>query len=186
MIMIQGALEQITQDIPQTDEEVEHCYEEFYDDVHTEFLKFGETVNFKGASYSGLKEIACICETIEQQKVAGFSEDNYDEEHEGDDIDAKHTMVLTDEILSLAGRYPSILESRKTRREENISVAGGGRRWLWSEVAGGGCQRLFDGGSWWRRWSEVAGCGCRRWFDGGGWWRRWWSEVAVAVGGGWR
>ncbi|KAI3913635.1 hypothetical protein MKX01_035831 [Papaver californicum] len=33
--------------IEQTDEEVEHCYEEFYEDVHTEFLKFGEIVNFK-------------------------------------------------------------------------------------------------------------------------------------------
>ncbi|XP_042439984.1 zinc finger CCCH domain-containing protein 16 [Zingiber officinale] len=30
-----------------TDEEVDHCYEEFYEDVHTEFLKFGELVNFK-------------------------------------------------------------------------------------------------------------------------------------------
>ncbi|KAK6945548.1 RNA recognition motif domain [Dillenia turbinata] len=30
-----------------TDEEVEHYYEEFYEDVHTEFLKFGEIVNFK-------------------------------------------------------------------------------------------------------------------------------------------
>ncbi|KAM0947257.1 putative transcription factor C3H family [Dioscorea sansibarensis] len=30
-----------------TDEEVEHCYEEFYEDVHTEFLKFGELINFK-------------------------------------------------------------------------------------------------------------------------------------------
>ncbi|KAJ9159091.1 hypothetical protein P3X46_024622 [Hevea brasiliensis] len=30
-----------------TDEEVEHCYEEFYEDVHTEFLKYGEIVNFK-------------------------------------------------------------------------------------------------------------------------------------------
>ncbi|KAK8950965.1 Zinc finger CCCH domain-containing protein 5 [Platanthera zijinensis] len=30
-----------------TDEEVERCYDEFYDDVHTEFLKFGEIVNFK-------------------------------------------------------------------------------------------------------------------------------------------
>ncbi|KAG0480566.1 hypothetical protein HPP92_011424 [Vanilla planifolia] len=30
-----------------TDEEIERCYEEFYDDVHTEFLKFGELVNFK-------------------------------------------------------------------------------------------------------------------------------------------
>ncbi|CAL9184323.1 unnamed protein product [Musa hybrid cultivar] len=30
-----------------TDEEVERCYEEFYEDVHTEFLKFGELVNFK-------------------------------------------------------------------------------------------------------------------------------------------
>ncbi|KAI4387626.1 hypothetical protein MLD38_000046 [Melastoma candidum] len=30
-----------------TDEETERCYEEFYEDVHTEFLKFGELVNFK-------------------------------------------------------------------------------------------------------------------------------------------
>ncbi|KAL5993242.1 hypothetical protein ACLOJK_014165 [Asimina triloba] len=30
-----------------TDEEVERYYEEFYEDVHTEFLKFGEIVNFK-------------------------------------------------------------------------------------------------------------------------------------------
>ncbi|KDP42501.1 hypothetical protein JCGZ_00298 [Jatropha curcas] len=30
-----------------TDEEVDRCYEEFYEDVHTEFLKFGEIVNFK-------------------------------------------------------------------------------------------------------------------------------------------
>ncbi|KAI9177553.1 hypothetical protein LWI28_016652 [Acer negundo] len=30
-----------------TDEEVEQSYEEFYEDVHTEFLKFGEIVNFK-------------------------------------------------------------------------------------------------------------------------------------------
>lgn len=32
-----------------TDDEVERCYEEFYEDVHTEFLKFGEIVNFKVA-----------------------------------------------------------------------------------------------------------------------------------------
>uniref|UniRef100_A0A7N0RFW2 Uncharacterized protein n=1 Tax=Kalanchoe fedtschenkoi TaxID=63787 RepID=A0A7N0RFW2_KALFE len=30
-----------------TDEEVERSYEEFYEDVHTEFLKFGEIINFK-------------------------------------------------------------------------------------------------------------------------------------------
>ncbi|CDY20942.1 BnaA08g25830D [Brassica napus] len=30
-----------------TDEEAEHCYEEFYEDVHTEFLKYGELINFK-------------------------------------------------------------------------------------------------------------------------------------------
>ncbi|KAI3414430.1 uncharacterized protein J3R85_016332 [Psidium guajava] len=30
-----------------TDEEVERSFEEFYEDVHTEFLKFGEIVNFK-------------------------------------------------------------------------------------------------------------------------------------------
>ncbi|KAM1244938.1 hypothetical protein ACFX2I_036198 [Malus domestica] len=32
---------------PYTDEEVERCYEEFYEDVHTEFLRFGEIINFK-------------------------------------------------------------------------------------------------------------------------------------------
>ncbi|XP_059313492.1 zinc finger CCCH domain-containing protein 5 isoform X1 [Lycium ferocissimum] len=30
-----------------TDEEVESSFEEFYEDVHTEFLKFGEIINFK-------------------------------------------------------------------------------------------------------------------------------------------
>lgn len=35
-----------------TDEEVEQSYEEFYEDVHTEFLKFGEIVNFKVANCS--------------------------------------------------------------------------------------------------------------------------------------
>ncbi|XP_023644871.1 zinc finger CCCH domain-containing protein 5 isoform X2 [Capsella rubella] len=30
-----------------TDEEAEHCYEEFYEDVHTEFQKYGELINFK-------------------------------------------------------------------------------------------------------------------------------------------
>ncbi|PWA68076.1 Nucleotide-binding, alpha-beta plait [Artemisia annua] len=30
-----------------TEEEVERSYEDFYEDVHTEFLKFGEIVNFK-------------------------------------------------------------------------------------------------------------------------------------------
>ncbi|XP_047334658.1 zinc finger CCCH domain-containing protein 5 [Impatiens glandulifera] len=30
-----------------TDEEIEHSYEEFYEDVHTEFLKCGEIINFK-------------------------------------------------------------------------------------------------------------------------------------------
>uniref|UniRef100_A0A0E0K157 C3H1-type domain-containing protein n=1 Tax=Oryza punctata TaxID=4537 RepID=A0A0E0K157_ORYPU len=30
-----------------TDEEIQQSYEEFYEDVHTEFLKFGELVNFK-------------------------------------------------------------------------------------------------------------------------------------------
>lgn len=43
-----------------TDEEVEHCYEEFYDDVHTEFLKFGEIVNFKVSDCS----LSCDCLTL--------------------------------------------------------------------------------------------------------------------------
>ncbi|KAD4179558.1 hypothetical protein E3N88_28149 [Mikania micrantha] len=30
-----------------TEEEVDHSYEDFYEDVHTEFLKFGEIINFK-------------------------------------------------------------------------------------------------------------------------------------------
>ncbi|CAA7020712.1 unnamed protein product [Microthlaspi erraticum] len=30
-----------------TDEEAESCYEDFYEDVHTEFLKYGELINFK-------------------------------------------------------------------------------------------------------------------------------------------
>ena len=34
-----------------TDEEVERSFEEFYEDVHTEFLKFGEIVNFKVIYY---------------------------------------------------------------------------------------------------------------------------------------
>ncbi|KAH9669273.1 hypothetical protein KPL70_021725 [Citrus sinensis] len=31
----------------ESDKEVERSYEEFYEDVHTEFLKFSEIVNFK-------------------------------------------------------------------------------------------------------------------------------------------
>lgn len=30
-----------------TDKEVERCYEEFYEDVHSEFQKYGEIANFK-------------------------------------------------------------------------------------------------------------------------------------------
>ena len=30
-----------------TDNEVDRCYEEFYEDVHSEFQKYGEIVNFK-------------------------------------------------------------------------------------------------------------------------------------------
>lgn len=37
-----------------TDEELERSYEEFYNDVHTEFLKFGEIVNFKVSKLSML------------------------------------------------------------------------------------------------------------------------------------
>ncbi|XP_050272999.1 zinc finger CCCH domain-containing protein 5 isoform X4 [Quercus robur] len=44
-ITLRGLRMQAT--ILHTDEEVEGCYEEFYEDVHTEFLKFGEIVNFK-------------------------------------------------------------------------------------------------------------------------------------------
>ncbi|XP_039000202.1 zinc finger CCCH domain-containing protein 5-like [Hibiscus syriacus] len=40
------ALEQ-DEGLEYTDEEIEQCYEEFYEDVNTEFLKFGEIVNFK-------------------------------------------------------------------------------------------------------------------------------------------
>ncbi|KAF0932155.1 hypothetical protein E2562_008686 [Oryza meyeriana var. granulata] len=40
------ALEQ-DEGLESTDEEIEQSYEEFYEDVHTEFLKFGELVNFK-------------------------------------------------------------------------------------------------------------------------------------------
>lgn len=44
-----------------TDEEVEHCYEEFYEDVHTEFLKFGEIVNFKVSIYYSLLAAEYSC-----------------------------------------------------------------------------------------------------------------------------
>ncbi|XP_039845297.1 zinc finger CCCH domain-containing protein 16-like isoform X3 [Panicum virgatum] len=40
------ALEQ-DEGLESTDEEIEQSYEEFYEDVHTEFLKFGELANFK-------------------------------------------------------------------------------------------------------------------------------------------
>ncbi|XP_034198573.1 zinc finger CCCH domain-containing protein 5 isoform X3 [Prunus dulcis] len=49
----QQLIENVAQQVPHfgteqhTDEEVERCYEEFYEDVHTEFLKFGEIINFK-------------------------------------------------------------------------------------------------------------------------------------------
>ncbi|KAL6494457.1 hypothetical protein OROGR_031257 [Orobanche gracilis] len=45
-----------------TDEEVEHAYEEFYEDVHTEFLKSGEIVNFK--------QIQCKFVGVTRWKVA--------------------------------------------------------------------------------------------------------------------
>ncbi|KMZ67623.1 putative U2 splicing factor subunit [Zostera marina] len=35
------------EELEHTDEEIEQCYEEFYEDVHTEFLKYGEIVNLK-------------------------------------------------------------------------------------------------------------------------------------------
>ncbi|XP_047147841.1 glycosyltransferase BC10 isoform X1 [Vigna umbellata] len=38
-----------------TDEEIDRCFEEFDEDVHTEFLKFGEIVNFKVLFY------CCVC-----------------------------------------------------------------------------------------------------------------------------
>lgn len=40
--------------IQYSEEEVELSFEEFYDDVHTEFLKFGELVNFK-------VHVCCCC-----------------------------------------------------------------------------------------------------------------------------
>ncbi|KAB1208618.1 Zinc finger CCCH domain-containing protein 5 [Morella rubra] len=53
VLSAEQSIENVGQQVPNfgteqyTDEEVEHCYEEFYEDVHTEFLKFGEIVNFK-------------------------------------------------------------------------------------------------------------------------------------------
>jgi hypothetical protein len=35
-----------------TDEEIAQHYEEFYDDVHSEFLQFGELVNFKVVTWN--------------------------------------------------------------------------------------------------------------------------------------
>lgn len=45
-----------------TDEEVERSYEQFYEDVHTEFLKYGEIVNFKVIA---LFLINCIFSTFD-------------------------------------------------------------------------------------------------------------------------
>lgn len=42
-----------------TDEEVECSYEEFYEDVHTELLKYGEIVNFKVANCTRIFLLAC-------------------------------------------------------------------------------------------------------------------------------
>ncbi|KAL6178925.1 hypothetical protein ACLB2K_050442 [Fragaria x ananassa] len=67
-----------------TDEEIERCYEEFYEDVHTEFLKFGEIINFKvcinGAShlrgnvyvqYSALESALVAHQSINGRYFAG-------------------------------------------------------------------------------------------------------------------
>ncbi|XP_057977959.1 zinc finger CCCH domain-containing protein 5 [Malania oleifera] len=67
-----------------TDEEVEHCYEEFYEDVHTEFLKFGEIVNFKVCKngsfhlrgnvyvhYKSLDDAVLACHSINGRYFAG-------------------------------------------------------------------------------------------------------------------
>ncbi|XP_026401492.1 transcription initiation factor TFIID subunit 1-like isoform X1 [Papaver somniferum] len=45
--------------------------------------------------------------TTGQLSTSVFGEENYDEEPEGDDIDATHTVVSTDEILPLAGTLVS-------------------------------------------------------------------------------
>ncbi|KAL6180669.1 hypothetical protein ACLB2K_047329 [Fragaria x ananassa] len=67
-----------------TDEEIERYYEEFYEDVHTEFLKFGEIINFKvcinGAShlqgnvylqYSALESALVAHQSINGRYFAG-------------------------------------------------------------------------------------------------------------------
>ncbi|KAL9321542.1 hypothetical protein ACSQ67_013381 [Phaseolus vulgaris] len=45
-----------------TDEEVERCFEEFYEDVHTEFLKFGEIANFKVFFYCHFPAMPDLCQ----------------------------------------------------------------------------------------------------------------------------
>lgn len=48
-----------------TEEEVERSYEEFYEDVHTEFLKFGEIVNFKVSNcFPCLVTFSSLCELL--------------------------------------------------------------------------------------------------------------------------
>ncbi|KAA8545433.1 hypothetical protein F0562_020217 [Nyssa sinensis] len=67
-----------------TDEEVERCYEEFYEDVHTEFLKFGEIINFKVCKngsfhlrgnvyvhYKSLDSAVLACNSINGRYFAG-------------------------------------------------------------------------------------------------------------------
>ncbi|WCJ18691.1 Splicing factor U2AF 35 kDa subunit [Euphorbia peplus] len=49
-----GLAWELDEGLEYTDEEIERCYEEFYEDVHTEFLKYGEIVNFKVCKNSSL------------------------------------------------------------------------------------------------------------------------------------
>ncbi|GMH25664.1 hypothetical protein Nepgr_027507 [Nepenthes gracilis] len=67
-----------------TDEEIKCCFEDFYEDVHTEFLKFGEIVNFKVCNnssshlrgnvyvhYQSLESAVLACQSINGRYFAG-------------------------------------------------------------------------------------------------------------------
>ncbi|EPS60860.1 hypothetical protein M569_13940, partial [Genlisea aurea] len=70
-----GLVWELDEGLECTDEEVERGYEEFYDDVHTEFLKYGEILNFKvckngsphlrGNVYVHYKSLECAVQAYE-------------------------------------------------------------------------------------------------------------------------